>query len=826
MPNHLFIAEKPSLAEAIAKARATILGVKATKGQGSWTVGEDSVTWLFGHMYELANPDEYDARFKSWKMEDLPIVPDKWRRSPHKDKSSHLSIIRGLLKSSKTVINAGDAEREGQLLVDELLEEMGWDPFSARTKRIWVSSMAEKDMIAAINSIFPNKDKQNLSIAAVLRQRADWLHGLNLTRLYTILARNSGANMLISVGRVQTPTLKLVVDRDREIEKFKPTDHYLPSGMFRHANGAFRADWIIPEDHAGVDSEGRLVDRKVAEAVVAKIAGKTGKVESFSSSNKSKAPPLPYSLSALQLECSSKLGLTAQQTLETAQALYETHKATTYPRSDSRHLPVTILKDEAPGIMAALKGAPGIGEAAQKADMKIKSKAWDDSKVTDHHGIIPTSEFSAAKLDRMSPTERKVFEMIAKAFVAQFYPDFTWKSLAAVVAVEGERFKATGRQVTANGWKAVYGAEADDDDDDKEADQALPTMAKSDPVTAEKGDVVSKRTQPPAHFNDGTLIAAMTNVHKFVTDPEVKKRLKENDGIGTEATRANIIETLLKRSFLSRMGKTKLVSTQEGRSVVDALPDDVTSPGMTAIWEAQLSKIARGEASEQQFTDVLLKTLSRTITRGKEGSVSIKGVSIEPLEGHGQTCPQCGKGQLSTRLVQKGEHKGKRFLSCNAWKKDDPNSCSYSAWPDSGPRKPVKAMDGDGQSCPKCGKGKLVTRAIAKGDNKGKTFLACDNWTKGDPKSCDYVRWPEEKAKPMDGHGLACTVCGKGRMVTKTIGKGDNKGKTFLSCDAYPECKNSVFPENLKGGGGGDKSRQRPAGGGLTGLTRRPGAKR
>lgn len=798
MPNHLFIAEKPSLAEATAKARASILGVKASKGNGFWTVGDDSVTWLFGHMYELANPDEYDARFKSWKMDDLPIVPDRWRRSPHKDKSAHLSVIRGLLKSTKTVVNVGDAEREGQLLVDELLEEMGWDPFASNTKRMWVSSMAEKDMVAAVNGIFPNKDKQNLSIAAVLRQRADWLHGLNLTRLYTILARNGGANMLISVGRVQTPTLKLVVDRDREIEKFKPTDHYQPSGLFRHANGTFKADWIIPEDHEGVDPEGRLIDRKVADAIVAKVAGKTGKVESFASTNKSKAPPLPYSLSALQQECSSKLGLTAQQTLEVAQSLYETHKATTYPRSDSRHLPTSILKDEAPGIIAALKGVSGVGDAAQRADMKIRSKAWDDSKVSDHHGIIPTSEFTAAKLDRMNPTERRVFDMIAKAFIAQFYPDFTWKSLTAIVAVEGERFKATGRQVTGTGWKAVYGADEVDEDEDKESDQALPTMAKGDPVTADKGEVASKRTQPPAHFTDGTLIAAMTNVHKFVTDPEVKKRLKENDGIGTEATRASIIETLIKRNFLSRKGKNKIVSTQEGKSVIDALPDEVTSPGLTAIWEAQLSKIAKGEASQQQFMEVLLKTLSRMIGRGKESSVSIKGVSVEPLEGHGQTCPQCGKGRLLTRVVQKGDNKGKRFLSCDGWKKDDPNSCSYSAWPDSGPKKAVPAMEGDGETCPKCGKGKLVTRMIQKGDNKGKTFLSCNNWKKGDPSSCNYVKWPEDKTAKMEGHGQLCAACGKGHMVTRTIGKGDNKGKTFLSCDAYPECKNSVFPESMR----------------------------
>lgn len=806
MPDLLYIAEKPKLAAAIAEARAKKLGVKAQKGQTEWRVGNDAVTWLFGHMYELANPDQYDQRYKQWKAEDLPIIPDKWRRSPHKDKSAHLNAIRGLLKQSKIVVNAGDAEREGQLLVDELLEEMGWDPFGPNTQRIWVSSFAERDIIKAIDDQFPNSDKKNLYTAALLRQRADWLHGLNLTRLYTILARNSGANMLISVGRVQTPTLKLVVDRDREIEAFKPTDHYLPSGYFNHANGKFKADWIIPDDYDGLDPEGRLIDKKVAEGIIAKIVGKTGKVESFSSTNKTKPAPLPYSLSALQAECSAKFGMTAQQTLDVAQALYETHKATTYPRSDSRYLPKSILSDEAPGIMAALANTPGFDEAAQRSDLRLKSKAWDDSKVTDHHGIIPTSDFSASKLQKMSPEERNVFGLVAKAFIAQFYPDFAWKSLSAVVGVEGERFKGTGRQVTNIGWKVVYGADFDDEDDDKEADQTLPTMAKGDPAQVEKGDVSSKRTQPPAYFTDGTLILAMTNVHKFVTDPEVKKRLKENDGIGTEATRSNIIETLISRKFIARKGKNKLVSTQEGRSVVDALPDDVTSPGMTAIWEGQLAKIARGEASDTQFTEVLLKTLSKTIERGKESTVKIKGASIEPLPGHGEVCNKCGTGKMLTRMLMKGEHKGKKYLACDGWRKDDPSSCNNAVWPE---RKQVdiKPLDGHGDKCPKCSVGHLKTRLISKGDNKGNSFLACDNWSKDNPKSCDYVKWPDKKVTELEGHGSSCPECNKGTMTTRMINKGDNKGKTFLSCTTYPDCKHSVFPDSFNSNRGGAKGK-------------------
>jgi DNA topoisomerase-3 len=794
LPDHLFIAEKPSLAEVIAKARAEQLGVSASKGNGSWTVGPDSVTWLFGHMYELANPDEYDEGLKRWQMSTLPIIPDKWKRKAHKDKQPHLAMIKGLMSKTNTVVNVGDAEREGQLLVDELLEEMGWNPFSEKTKRVWVSSFAQKDLLAALDGMFPNKDKENLSKAATMRQRADWLHGINMTRLYTILARTSGADMLVSVGRVQSPTLKIVVDRDREIEAFKPTDHYLPNGMFKHANGSFRADWVIPDDYEGLDPSGRLVDKSVADKIAVKIVGKTGKIQSFASNNKSRQPPLPYSLSALQTDCSQKLGLTAAQTLEVAQALYEKHKATTYPRSDSRYLPKSILTDEAPGIMTALASTPGLDSIAQKADLRLKSPAWNDSKVSDHHGIIPTGEFDASKLANMSPMERKVFELIAKAFISQFYADFTWKSLVATLTVEGETFKGTGRQITNQGWKVVYGAE-EEEDEEEEDKQVIPTMSKGDGVTVEKSDISAKRTKPPAHFTDGTLIAAMTNIHRFVQDPEVKRRLKESDGIGTEATRANIIETLLhpSRKFLERKGKTKIVSSKAGQSIIDVLPKELTDPGMTAIWEAQLTKISQGEASDDQFSDILVKTLHRLVQRGKEGGgVKVAG-SIEPLAGHGETCPSCGRGQMITRKLTKGDNKGQRFLACNAWSKDDPNSCRHAIWPDDAKKANVKPMPGDGEACPKCGQGRMITRM----SRNNKRFMSCSAWKKDDPKSCNHVVWDDAgETDKMPGDGQTCTKCNKGIMRTRKT----KAGKRFLSCDAWnrddPNSCNNVTWDN------------------------------
>lgn len=709
---NLYIAEKPNLAEALATALGKMLGIKPEKSKGHWTVGNDAITWLYGHMYGLETPEAYDPDLKKWSMATLPIAPVKWKRTPHtiaqatldkypdlrkrqESKLSHLNHVVSLLQKAKRIVNAGDAEREGQLLVDELLEENGIDPFGSNVSRVWVSSFAEKDVIKAIEGIFPNSQKRNLFLAADARSKADWLHGMNMTRFATIEGRKSGFDGVVNIGRVQTPTLKLVVDRDREIANFKAVDHYLPRATFKHANGDFSANYLIPEDVLGLDSEGRLIDKSVAEAITKKIAGKTGRVTEFTRSAKSRSAPLPYSLSALQSECSSKLGLTAQETLDVAQALYEKHKATTYPRSDSRYLPKAILEGEAPQIIQNLAGIMEHKDAASAANLSLKSKAWDDNKVSDHHGIIPTMEATESVVAKMTPMERSVFSLIAKAFIAQFHPDHTWDALSATVEVEDERFKASGKQVTNTGWKIVYGANTvDEDEEESDSDtQALPAMSKADSVSVVKSDVTSKRTTPPPAFNDGTLIGAMTNVHKFVADPEVKKRLKESSGIGTEATRANIIEGLLKNGFLTRTGKTKLASTDKGDALIDQaskLSAEIVSPGLTAAWEERLQAISEGEDDAEKFLTELVDSL-KTIIETKKTAGGYSAPNIEPIEGHGETCPKCKKGKMMTRQTKAG----KLFLSCSQYfGKDNPKNCGHAVWP-------KEEEDVTGLDCPK-----------------------------------------------------------------------------------------------------------------------------
>ena len=831
-----YICEKPSLAETVASVVARMNGTTATKENGYWACGKDIVTWVRGHFFEQWMPGDYDVRYKGFRVEHFPFFPDKWKRKPRTDDytKKQLPLVKACIAKAKNIVNVGDPGREGQLLIDEVLEEFGYDPFAKNMWRLWPDDLTNAALERCIKARFPNAEKKNLFDAAVMRQRADWVHGLNLTGMYTALAERGGARGMISVGRVQTPVLALVVARDREIENFKAVKHFLPNILFAHANGKFKADWIIPEGHPGTNANGQLVDKAAADAVLAKVAGKTGKVESYAVTKKSKTPPLVYSLATLQKKCASALGLTADQTLEVAQHLYD-NKITSYPRTESEHLRTEMFQ-EAPVVIGSLASVAGLSELARNADTKIWTKVWDDRKSKEHYGLVPTKEFKAADIARLSPVQRAVFDLIAKNYLANFYPDQTWNSVAAVVGVEGERFKATGRKVTAQGWRVVFGAEDEEDDKDKETEQSVPQMTKGDPVKAENGSISLKETTPPPRFNDGTLVEAMTKIWNYVTEPEVKKRLNESGGLGTAATRAGIIKTLLSREFLARPkpkgGKASkndavvLISTKKGRSVVDVLPSTLTSPGLTALWEGQLGKIADGTFPPEQFYETLLKTVTKYCERAKETPLKIKGLTVDPLPGDGEACPSCGKGHMRTRVIQKGDHKGKRYLSCDAYVKDDPNSCRHAVFPEAGPKKEVKPAEGHGKTCPKCGKGQLITRK----SKSGTVFLGCNNWTKDKPElSCSHVEFIEDKIQPLPGDGDQCPSCGKGRLRTRKIFSGEKKGERFLSCDAYKKddpasCRHAVFPNSggaSKGGSSGGGRSKASGGKSTTGRSRK-----
>jgi DNA topoisomerase-3 len=590
--NRLYIAEKPSLAATIAQA----LG-GGKKAAGYIETGAGIVTWCFGHLFEQAQPEDYDPRHKNWRLEDLPIVPAEWRLVPRSDAKKQIAVIRGLLKKAAEVVHAGDPDREGQLLVDEVLAELKW---RGPTRRVWLTDLTEAGVKKALGDLKPNEQFAGLRAAAEARARADWLVGMNLTRAFTLRARagaaGGGKNGVLSVGRVQTPTLALVVRCDQEIENFRPVSFYSVRATFAAGVSQYAGVWQVPE--ALADAEGRCLERAAADAVVARVAGKPGRVVSAESKPKAEPPPLPFSLAQLQAYASRRWGMGAQETLNVAQALYERHKLTTYPRTDCSHL-AENQHAAAGGILAALASVAELAQHVSGASAERKSRAFDDKKITAHTAIIPTAK--VPDLAALSEAERRVYLAVALRYIAQFYPGHGYHATVVLTEAEGERFRSTGRVVTAPGWR-VLEAREDENEAGEENDETgeLPAVKSGEPVRVAEAIRLDRQTKPPARFTEGSLIAAMAGIARFVTDPNVKSILRETSGIGTEATRAAIIELLKKRGWIEPKGE-QIVSTPSARAFIASVPATLTDPSLTAAWELALAEIAEGKTTPEEF---------------------------------------------------------------------------------------------------------------------------------------------------------------------------------------------------------------------------------
>ncbi|MDD3760630.1 MAG: DNA topoisomerase 3 [Acidithiobacillus sp.] len=665
----LFIAEKPSLGKAIAQ----YLPGPHKSGNGAIECdgGKTVVTWAFGHLFEQAEPDYYTPDTvpltpkgkKKWRWEELPILPDKWVLAAKDDAKAQIKVIRDLLKKADSVVNAGDPDREGQLLVDEILDECGWH---GPTQRIWLAALDEQSVKKALGSLKDNADYQNLKMSAQARSRADWLMGMNLTRAFTLA--NSGSGVL-SVGRVQTPTLRLVVERDHAIEHFQPKDYFVPRIQTR----GFWSAWEKHDDFPGVDGEGYLTDRGAADALVqkAKASGKAVVLD-YSSAEKKQAAPLGFSLAELQKVCSAKFGLSAKDVLDIAQSLYEEHKCATYPRTDCRYLPEEQFA-EASRVLDGLARL-GFAELTKGADSRAKSAIWNTGKVTAHHAIIPTGSMTGS----LSGAAAKVYDLIVRNYVAQFYPPYVYRAVKAVLGCAEEKWAATASVPVSAGWKALYNNdtkiyETENDNEGQESD--IPVLNKGETLPVTDADVQAKQTQPPKRFTDGTLIEAMSNIHKFVDDPEAKAKLKETSGIGTEATRASILETLLKRGFIERKGK-QMVSTAAGRALIKALPDVLTNPVTTAQWEDVLSGIAEGRVPADMFEQKQREFVTKLISVAKTAHIQVGEARPQGGNGAGKpkkagpTCAACKKAKTVVLKTKTG----KDWLKCEA--------CGAAFWPD------------------------------------------------------------------------------------------------------------------------------------------------
>ena len=731
----LYLCEKPSQGRDIGR----VLG--ATSRRDGYVEGPGvRVTWCIGHLLEMTEPDRYRPEWKQWRLDTLPMVPEAWKLELTRQGGKQFKIISGLLKGVNEVVLATDADREGETIGREVLDRCR---YRGKISRLWLSALDDASIRKALAALWPGQKTEPLYQAGLGRSRADWLVGMNLTRAYTIIGRQGGYDGVLSVGRVQTPTLKLVVERDRLIENFKPVDFFDVVAFHRVANGSFNARWIPPKQHA--DDEGRCLDRAVAEAVVQKVQGQRGKVTRAETKRVKEAPPLPLELSTLQQEASRRWSMSAKRTLEVAQSLYEKHKAVTYPRTDCRFLPTEQFKDAQKVLQAVADSDPGMAPLVQAANPKTRSKAWNDKKITAHHAIIPTA--AKVKVEGLSREESLVYDLIRRHYLAQFFPPHEYDATVIDTLVRSEAFRASGRVEQDPGWKQALGQPKREKDSEEGDDgQSPPHVQAGEDAGIEKAELIAKQTKPPNRYTEGTLIQAMKSVGKLVEDPRLRKILRDTSGIGTEATRASIIETLLKRELLAKEGKKNLVSMPAGRALVDALPHSVTDPATTAVWEQTLDDIANGSGSLDAFLDKSEMWLNKLIGNVKkrqdlginpfQGLPAMSAVSSgrrgrgrSPARGTktqsasvpdtSRPCPDCGKPMVR-RKSKRGWFWGcSAYPACSATTPDSPGNVSPSA---------PATRNSSGPICPKCQKGQLIERTAQKGRNSGNRFLGCSQY--------------------------------------------------------------------------------------------------
>ncbi|WP_199609896.1 DNA topoisomerase III [Flocculibacter collagenilyticus] len=642
----LYIAEKPSLGRAIAAALPKPL--KNNQGYIQAANG-DVVSWCIGHILEQAEPDAYDPAFKKWQLEHLPIIPEQWQLKAKSKTKSQLAVLRKWVKQADQLIHAGDPDREGQLLVDEVIDFLNVSQKKKQNvQRLLISDLNLPAVKRALTNLKPNKDYMPLSVSALARSRADWLYGINLTRAYTIQGQKVGYGGVLSVGRVQTPILGLVVKRDEDIEQFSSKPFYevmahvsLPASHSSAATQAFTAKWQPSEAcEPYMDEDGRVVVKGLAENVVRRITQQPAHVTEVNKQLKKQNAPLPYNLSALQIDAAKQFSMNAKLVLDVCQALYEKHKLITYPRSDCRYLPKEQHKQAANIVKKLASSQHLYAKAAAQADTKLVSKAWNDKQVGAHHAIIPTDKM--ADNISLNPFEKNIYGLIVRQYLAQFYPAYQFHHTQISLTIAGGLFKASAKVPQQLGWKVLFQrntntnkhansseASAPENAPDEHLNHTLPDVKQGDILLCDKGELLEKMTQPPKAFTDATLLAAMTGINRYVTNPDIKKILKDTDGLGTEATRAGIIDLLFKRGFLYRQGK-QIHATPAGKGLIAALPEMATQPDMTAEWEATLNAISEKSASYQSFMTPLNQTLMTLIDSAKSQlPTCLQGIKCE-----------------------------------------------------------------------------------------------------------------------------------------------------------------------------------------------------
>jgi DNA topoisomerase-3 len=655
MGKTLVIAEKPSVARDLANA----LPGKFSSPSEAYLESDDYVvTFAVGHLVELAEPEDYDERFKKWRMADLPIVPDAFKLKPRDTKSKkQLGAVHKLLKRDDIdrIVNACDAGREGELIFAYIYETSG---VKKPVERLWISSMTKAAIHDGFERLRPGEQLGSLEAAARSRSEADWLVGMNATRAATIRGR-AWVGGVVSLGRVQTPTLAMIVKREREIQAFVSEPYWLVHATF---DPRYEGLWFEGE-------ETRLKDVARADEIVAKVAGKDGTVLLVERKEQSERPPLLYDLTSLQRDANRRYSFSARRTLQAAQSLYEDKKAITYPRTSSRYISgdlVPQLRPTAETLLPIEDYAAGARFVLELAELPL-TRVVNDARVDDHHAIIPTD--IEHEVDTFSPDERRVFDLVARRFLAVFHPPARYARTTVVTEVEEEQFRTRGKVTLEAGWRGVYGVEADDQkpkDDEAENEGAeLPPLEQGQKVRCAEAVREDKMTRPPPRYTEATLLSAMETAGKLIDDEEAREAMKER-GLGTPATRAETIETLIRREYIERVGKD-LQATPKGLQVITMLEaHPLTSPELTGDWEKQLADIEHGKGDRNAFMQEIAGFARATV----EQIAALDKEKLRPERVELGPCPRCGE------IIRENS----KAYGCTSWKSKEEPGCGFVIW--------------------------------------------------------------------------------------------------------------------------------------------------
>lgn len=668
MGKTLIIAEKPSVARDIADA----LPGSFAKHAGYLEGDEHVVTWAVGHLVTLAGPEDYDERLKKWRMADLPILPDDFKLKPRDAKAQkQLQVIHRLLARADVdrVVNACDSGREGELIFAYIWETAGVEK---PVDRLWISSMTRQAIREGFDRLRPSEQMQPLEAAARSRSEADWLIGMNATRAATIKGR-AWVGGVVSLGRVQTPTLALIVRREREIQAFVPEPYWLVHGTFEAPSRAgYTGLWFSAAQGETDRDQNRIKEPGRADGIVARVSGKEGTIASVERKEQTERSPLLYDLTALQRDANARFGFSASRTLRAAQSLYEDKKAITYPRTSSRYLSgdlVPQLKPTAETLLPIGEYAPFARFVLELAELPL-ARVVNDARVDDHHAIIPTDV--EHDVDAFSEDERRIFDLIAKRFLAVFHPPARYARTTVVTEVEEETFRTRGKVTLEAGWRGVYGVEPDEpkaqDEEDAEGGE-LPRLEQGMVVRCVEAVLEAKETRPPPRYTEATLLSAMETAGKLVDDEELAEAMKER-GLGTPATRAEIIETLVRREYVERVSK-ELTPTPKGMQVVTMLEQHpLTRPDLTGDWEKRLLDIERGRGDRHAFIHGIEDLTRDTVAQ----IAALTPEELRPERAELGLCPRCG--------AETGEIiRENRFgYGCTSWKSKEEPGCGFVIW--------------------------------------------------------------------------------------------------------------------------------------------------